>query len=186
MSVVFGDRGWRRCRPARVGGCLAALTVALLVPVSCSTEEARRVEGGTPVADGPNDPNEPFAIGDTIEIGDFRLVVHGLTDPYVGSSTETSASSDDRWVAVDVELINLEDEPVEVSGWALFEIQDSTHQDYRVVDPEDDTPSIDGEIPAGGSRRGTLVFEVPREVSGFRLFFAGDVFASGNATVALS
>lgn len=171
-----------RARPVVAG----AVVAAILGLGACSTEEARLVENGTTIPDGPADPNEPFGIGDTIQIGDYRLVVHDLTDPYVGTSTETSATSDDRWVAVDVQLTNLDDEPVEVSGWTLFEIEDSTNQGYRVIDPEDDTPSLDGEIPAGASRWGTLVFEVPREASGFELFFAGDVFASGAVSVTLS
>jgi hypothetical protein len=181
-----------RRRPAavvRAGLRVAGLAGGLLGAVvlgACSSEEARLVVGGQAVADdGPHSPNRPFTIGDTIEIGDFRLVVHGLTDPFVGGSPEATASPDDRWVAVDLELVNLADEPVEVSGWALFEVQDQTNQPHRAVDPEDDTRSVDGEIPAGGSRRGTIVFEVARDATGFELFFAGDVFASGSATVAL-
>lgn len=177
-------------RPRRAGfravAGLAAGALTMLTALGCSTEEAQLVENGTPVPDAPNDPNEPFAVGDTIQIGDFQLVVHGLIDPFVGSSDSTAPSQDDRWVGVDLTLTNLDDEPVEVSAWALFEIEDATLQNYRVIDPEDGTRSVNGEIPAGGSRRGTVVFEVAREATGLELFFAGDVFASGSATVALS
>lgn len=168
-------------------GRIVAALLAGGVLGACSSEEARLVEGGTTVPDdGASTPNGAFAIGDTIEIGDYRLLVHGLTDPFVGGTTRATASADDRWVAVDIELFNLADEAVEVSGWALFEVQDETNQPYRAVNPRDDTPSLDGEIPAGGSRRGTVVFEIPQEATGLRLFFAGDVFASGSATVVLS
>jgi hypothetical protein len=176
-----------RSRWVVAGRALAGASVLVTAPLlaACSSEEAQRVENGVAVPDDPNQPNEPFAMGDTIQIGDFQLVVHGLTDPFVGTSSETRPTEDDRWVAVDVELTNLDDEAVEVSGWALFEIVDSTRQSYRAIDPQDDTRSINGEIPAGGSRRGTIVFEVARDATGFELFFAGDVFASGSATVAL-
>lgn len=164
----------------------AVLVAGALTALACSTEEARLVENGSTVPDAPNSPNEPFRMGDTIQIGDYRLVVHDVVDPFVGASDDTRPRRGDRWVGVDATLTNLDDEAVEVSAWALFELEDSTLQSYRVIDPEDGTPSITGEIPAGGSRRGTIVFEVAGEANGFKLFFAGDVFSSGSVTVELT
>lgn len=176
--------GEHRARRALAAGLLAA---ALLAAAACSTEEPRRVAGGTTAPDdGANSPSDDFAVGDTIEIGDFRFVVHDFVDPFPDTSDSTSPSDDDRWVAVDASLTNLDDDEVTVQEVAVFEIQDSTYQGYNVIDTDEDLPELGGEIPAGETRRGTLVFEVPSDATGFRLSFAGDVYASGSVRVILS
>jgi Domain of unknown function (DUF4352) len=166
---------------------LVALAAATALAAGCSTEEPRQVSGGTTAPDdGPSTPSEDFAIGDTIELGDFRFVVHAVTDPFPDNSDTTSPSDDDRWVAVDATLTNLDDDAVTVQETAVFEIQDSTYRGYNVIDTDEDLPNIGGEIPGGESRRGTMVFEVSGSSTGLRLAFAGDVYASGSARVSLS
>jgi hypothetical protein len=182
--MITTDPANHRGRRALAGGLLTAALVAL---AACSTEEPRRVSGGTTAPDdGANTPSDDFAIGDTIEIGDFRFVVYDFVDPFPDNTDTTSPSEDDRWVAVDAALTNLDDDEVTVQETAVFEIQDSTYQGYNVIDTDENLPELGGDIPAGETRRGTLVFEVPAEATGLRLSFAGDVYASGSVRVSLS
>jgi hypothetical protein len=172
-------------RRARMALAMGMLVVAAVALVASSTEEPSLVEGGTTTTGARGQPADDFAIGDLIELGDFRLIVYDFTDPYPDNSATTSPSDDDRWVAVDAEVTNLDDEAVTMSATTEFEIQDSIHRGYNVIDTGESLPELSGEIPAGGSRRGTLVFEVSGASTGLRLSFAGDVFASGSAQVAL-
>jgi hypothetical protein len=180
------DRGRMTTRPARAALAAVVLAVALVALAASSTEEPSLVEGGTTSTGARGEPADDFAMGELIELGDFRLIVHDFTDPYPDNSSTTSPSDDDRWVAVDAEVTNLEDEPVTLSATVEFEVQDSTFRGYNVIDTDESLPDLSGEIPAGESRRGTMVFEVSGASTGLRLSFAGDVFASGSARVALS
>jgi Domain of unknown function (DUF4352) len=169
-----------------VGLVALATATATAIAGGCSTEEPRQVSGGTTAPDdGPSTPSEDFAVGDTIELGDFRFVVHAVTDPFPDNSETTSPSDDDRWVAVDAELTNLDDDAVTVQETAVFEVQDSRYRGFNVIDTGEDLPDVGGEIPGGESRRGTLVFEVSGRSTGLRLAFAGDVYASGSARIRL-
>jgi hypothetical protein len=167
-------------------GCV--LAIGVLASVASSSEEAAKVDdratsdaGGAEAAPA----GEAFAVGDTIELGELRLVVHGVTDPLASSNPVVAPAPGSRWVAVDTEVSNLGGAPVAVSSLMQFEVQDATNAAYDITITGENLPSIDGEVPAGGSRRGTMAFEVPEAATGLRLVFAGDLLSSGSAVIAL-
>jgi len=167
----------------------ATLAVGVAVQAGCSTEDASLVEGGTTTTGGTGGPLvEMFGVGDTVQLGDVRFTVHEVHDPVRPLNPETTLRDDRRWVAVDVEVENISTEEITISSVILFALQDVTHESYaaRTPDRNDGFPELDGDIAAGGSRRGTIIFEVPDIARELRLFFAGDVLASGSAQVLLS
>jgi uncharacterized protein DUF4352 len=168
-----------------VGATLAMAWGAL---AGCSDEDASLVVDGTTSTRPPGSPREEFSIGDTIEIGDVQLTVHGLVDPIRPINPSTTVAPDHRWVGVDVEVRNVSDEEVDMSGIVDFALQDVANESYAVRTPDrnDGFPDLDGEIQPDESRRGTLIFEVPSRARGLSLFFAGDVLASGSVQVQLT
>jgi hypothetical protein len=174
-------------------GKAQGVVVGCVLAVGIAASLASASEGATPVDDdeaatddgATGETASTFAIGDRSELGDLQLVVHGVTDPMVASNDVVVPPAGMRWVAVDTEVLNVADEPVAISSLAQFEIQDATNAAYHVTVTGENLPSIDGEAPPGGGRRGTTVFEVPEAATGLKLVLSGDLLASGSAVVAL-
>ena len=166
-------------------GCL--LAIGVVASVASSSEEATRVDDSSAAdADGGGTAApETFAVGDTVELGSLRVLVHAVTDPLASSNEFSTPAQGNRWVAVDVEVTNIGDQPVTLSSLMQFEVQDASNAAYAPALTAETLPSIDGEAAPGGSRRGTIVFEVPEAAAGLRLAFSGDLFASGSAVIAL-
>jgi hypothetical protein len=91
-----------------------------------------------------------------------------------------------RWVAADVEVTNSGTEPQNVSSLLCFEVADDQNRSYTLaITAEAGSSPPDGEVAAGGARRGTLTYEVPADAAGLRLTFKCDLFSTGSATIAL-
>lgn len=164
------------------------LVIGLVASVASSSEEkATRVDdSSTADSDGATTAApETFAVGDTVELGSLRVVVHAVTDPLTSSNQFSTPAQGHRWVAVDVEVTNVGGQPVALSSLMQFEVQDASNAAYGPALTAENLPSIDGEAPPGGSRRGTVVFEVPESAAGLRLAFSGDLLSSGSAVIVL-
>ena len=165
------------------------VALGLLAAIGSGDEEAKKVDSSGTDAGGDDSgadaPPQVFKVGDTVELGDLQVVVHGVTDPYTASNEFITPAAGQRWVAVDVEVKNTSDKAVPISSLAQFEVQDATNAAYPVTITGDTLATIDGEAAAQGARRGTMVFEVPAAATGLKLNFKGDIFSSGSATVVL-
>lgn len=143
-----------------------------------TTEEAE-------VKDSVSKPHV-FLVGDLVEIGDWRILVHAVTDPLKSSNEFIGPSSGSRWVAADVEVTNTASEPALMSALMCLELQDSFNQNYSIAITAEDFPELDGEVASSGSRRGVVVFEVPQSASGLVLKFSCDLFSTGQALIRLN
>lgn len=179
----------RRRRPPLLA--LAAVVGALvLATASTEDDEPARVDetGGTAEgADaGAGAGPEVFAVGDLVELGDWRVRVHGVTDPLQSTNPVITPAPGNRWVAADVEVTNTGSEPQVVSSLVCFEVVDDRNRSYTLALTADAASSPpDGEVAAGAARRGMLTYEVPADAAGLRLNFACDLFSTGSATIAL-
>jgi uncharacterized protein DUF4352 len=172
----------------RIVRLAASLVVGVLPLVECSTEHASRVVDGTTTTRVPGTPQESFTIGEEIQLGDLRLTVHRVIDDIRPLNPSTTVHEGRHWIGVDVSVENISTDEVNVSALVEFAVVDATNEQYaaRTPDRNDGFPELDGDIAAGGSRRGTIIFEVPRDARGLRLFFAGDPLASGSVQVVLT
>lgn len=175
-------------RAGRIAGVVAGVAFAVVAAVGCSNEDASLVSGGTTSTRPPGGARETFGIGDTVQLGDLRLTVHGVDELVHPLNPSTTVSEGRHWIVVDVEVENISTEEINISAVTNFALQDVTNEPYaaRTPDRNDGFPELDGDIAAGGSRRGTIIFEVNDGARGLRLFFAGDPLASGSAEVLLS
>lgn len=182
-------------RRARVVVGLVMTGVALLASVASSDEnEATRVDegsdgnqnGGGGGRGGGGSPEE-FSVGDVVELGDWRIQVHGFTDPYTEDNEFLSPAEGNRWVAVDAEVTNNGESADIVSSIVCFELLDGNNQAYTVtITAGEAAQPPDGEVASGASRRGTLVYELPAGVNDMRLSFKCDLFSTGSAVIRLS
>jgi hypothetical protein len=173
---------------------IGALALLGMVAVIASTEEeqAERVEAGA--ADGEQvadtdgaEAGEPeqFGVGELVRLGDYEVIVHEVTDGLPpGQFIQPAEGS--RYVAVDTEVTNNSDEAETVSTIMMFEVQDESNRSYNIALTDHDVPSLDGEVPAGQSRRGTMVFEVPGDAGALQLSFTGGFWSRGTAQIRLT
>lgn len=167
---------------------LAAILIAVIAAAASTSDEntAKKVDGETgETSDATGD--EVFKVGDKVELGDWQIVVHAVTDPVVPTNEFITPDEGNRWVTVDTEVFNQSSEPSSVSSILCFELQDSENRNYDItITSESTTASLDGEVDAGASRRGDLSFEVPEAATGLKLRFKCELFSSGTATIELS
>lgn len=167
-----------------------ALAVAVLAAVASTDEDEATLvddesDGGSGEDADEGAPQE-FGVGDVVELGDWHVRVHGVTDPYEGTNGFLEPDPGNRWVSVDVEVTNNGDGAEVVSSLACFEIMDDQNQSYsQTITGETGVESPDGEVPVDGSRRGTIEYEVPDDAGGLQLNFNCDLFSRGTATITL-
>lgn len=176
----------RRSRLLAVVAVLGALGVAA---ASTDENEPARVDEGGAGEDGATteaEQPEVFAVGDIVQLGDWQVRVHGVTDPVESTNPVITPAPGNRWVAVDVEVTNTGSEPQVVSSLVCFEIVDDQNRSYSLtITAEGGSSPPDGEVAAGASRRGILTYEVPADAAGLRLTFQCELFSTGSATIAL-
>ncbi len=138
----------------------------------------------SPAAD--EQTSETFTVGDRVAIGDWQIEVHEFIDPYDDDNRFLGPDAGRRWVAVDVEVFNIGDQPRDVTSVFCFDLQDELNRNFDqelFADTKVDAPN--GEVQPGESRRGTIVFEIPDDASGLRLNFKCQLLSTGSVTIQL-
>jgi len=168
---------------------VAVAGALVLATASTDENEPERVDDAGATSDGAageGDQPDVFAVGDLVELGDWQVRVHGVTDPVQSSNPIITPAPGNRWVAADVEVTNTGTEPQTVSSLVCFEVADDQNRSYTLaITAEAGSSPPDGEVAAGAARRGTLTYEVPADAAGLRLTFKCDLFSTGSATIAL-
>lgn len=125
-----------------------------------------------------------FKVGDKIELGDWGLVVHKVTDPLKPTDEFMTPEEGNRWVLVDLEVLKNGGGSGEFSSLLSLEIKDSTNKVYDQTVIGTETPP-DGTVAEGDSRRGEVAWEVPETATGLTLGFKPDIMSESTATVEL-
>lgn len=176
---TIGEFALSRLRIAAIAAATGAAIVATIA--SGSSNEATRVDG-----DGAAAQASEFNVGDMVELGDWRVQVHNVADPYTPSNDFITPAAGNRFVVVDAEVTNNSDSSQTVSSIICFELRDSTNRSYNVTFVGDNSSTIDGDAAPGSARRGDLAFELPGDAVGLQLQFKCDLFSSGSAVINLS
>lgn len=131
-------------------------------------------------------PQQIFAVGDVVEIGDFSLVVNEVTEPQATDFFQPDEGK--RFLGIDLTLENKTTEPVAVSTMLQMEVKDDTGQTYNLdigaISAMDGT-TPDGELAPGEKLRGQVGYQVPRDATGLMFVFDASVFGKGKLFVAL-
>lgn len=141
--------------------------------VSPASEAASAPPAAPPTTRGP----APGALGDRIQAGGLQLILRTVTDPFEGSDSVVTAPAAKRWVATDIEITNLSSTPATLAERDHFLLRDRADAQFGPTRTAEDLPALDGVLPPGETRRGTIVFELPEEARDLRLVFSA---APGN------
>jgi hypothetical protein len=114
--------------------------------------------------DEPAAPPATGEVGDSVENGNFALVVHSVEDPYPAPDEYYQPAPGYRWVAVEVSLTNISDEEQPYFAFD-FSLQDVDGGIYSMSYIDLATELESGSLAPGGSARGQVGFEVPEAAS---------------------
>ncbi|WOC13725.1 DUF4352 domain-containing protein [Gordonia sp. MP11Mi] len=166
----------------RSAAVAAVAAVALVATIASGEEDtAEKVDGET-----GTQQTADFAVGDTVKLGDWQVKVHGVQDPYISQNEFITPDAGNRYVVVDTEVTNKSDSSQVVSSVMCFELRDETNRSYDVTITDNVDTSLDGDVSADTSRRGSLSYEVPETSKELQLQFKCDLFGSGSALINLS
>lgn len=165
----------------RTAAIAAAAVLALGATIASGEENTATKVDGADAAQQAAD----FNVGDTVELGDWQVKVNGVTDPYVSGNEFITPAAGNRYVRVDAQVTNTGDKPETVSSMMCFDLRDDSNRSHDITFT-DNSSTLDGEVPAGGTLRGDLDFEIPDSATDLQLQFKCDLFGSGSALINLS
>lgn len=140
-------------------------------------EEVAEVEPARP---------ETFAVGDVVSIGDMVLVVLGWEE--IAGDQFNQPAEGQKFVAIDVLLVNQGTQSTAVSSLMQMELRDATAQRYTVdimANAATGASSPEGEISPGERVRGKVGFQVPQDATGLQFVFDADFWGTGKVFVDL-
>jgi hypothetical protein len=140
-------------------------------PTATTTAEPAEDSGGG---------QDVYAVGETATSSDLGVTLVTVQDPYESGNEFDVPQPGNRFVAAEVELTNDSDEPITWSSIMGAELTDSQNRPWTVALAGLDLPQLDGDVPAGGARRGWMVFEVPQDATGLQLRIKGSLTAAGS------
>lgn len=144
-------------------------------PAEGAPGEAAPAPAGSSAGD-----QEVHAVGQWAHTGDFDVTVHQVQDPYAPSNQFETPQPGHRFVAVEVEVRNTADDARTISTLLGAEVTDSMNRPWHVALAGTDLPQLDGDVPAGGARRGWMVFEVAEDSTELILRIKGSLTATGS------
>jgi Domain of unknown function (DUF4352) len=161
-------------------GCLVPLAIVLCVLVAIGIAIA--IGGGDDDGDTETaqTTEDVHAVGETAHTADLDVTVLQAQDPFQPANELEGPQAGNRFVAVEAEMTNATDELITWSSAVGAELTDSENRPYTVALAGTDLPQLDGDVPAGGARRGWIVFEVPQDATGLQLRIKGSPTATGS------
>lgn len=120
-----------------------------------------------------------LTVGSTDDTSGFDVTLLQLVDPWTSTNQFESPDAGNRFIAVELNMVNTTDEIRPFSTLLGMEVIDSLGQRWNPAFAGFDLPQLDGDVNPGSNIRGWQVFEVPADSTGLRLKVAGSLTASG-------
>nr|WP_286672881.1 DUF4352 domain-containing protein [Anaeromonas gelatinilytica] len=120
-----------------------------------------------------------LTLGKTIEMGDLSFVARSAQ--WKNGDEFSSPDEGEKWLAVDVEIINNSDESTSISSLLMFSLYDDENYSTEIAPFADTRGSLDGELGVGRSMAGEIAFEVPESSESFEFVFEPELFGFGQA-----
>jgi hypothetical protein len=130
-------------------------------------------------------PSASSGIGETAQVGEFAVTVHGFR-AYAGDQSAKPRAGN-SYLAVDLTVENVGSQPRTVSGVLMCRVADSNSYAYPMcLAAPGLRGSIDGELAPGRKVRGEVAFEVPLTSRGFEFMFTPSPLRPGQAIIPLT
>jgi len=161
--------------------------VIIIGSVGCQQNRLQPKKSGEVIEDDQTvvvEEQQIFAIGDVIEIGDEKIVVHSVSDynePYEWLAPETG----NKYVAVEVSLENIGTSDINYHP-EEFQLKDDQGYSFNISYIGKQTPSFDaGTLSPGQTARGFITFQVLNDAGPLELNFKPKWWNAGQVTVKL-
>jgi hypothetical protein len=161
--------------------------VAIGAAIAGTAEEETGTSDATPAA--PEDAAAtdavapdvaaPLTVGGSDTTSGFNVTLLQVVDPWTSNNQFESPDAGNRFVAVELNMVNSTDEIKPFSTLLGLEVIDSLGQRWNPAFAGVDLPQLDGDVAPGQNIRGWQVFEVPADATGLRLKVSGSLTASG-------
>ena len=157
--------------------------VAIGAAIAGTAEEETGTSDATPAA--PEDAAATDAVAPPLTVGGsdttsgFNVTLLQVVDPWTSNNQFESPDAGNRFVAVELNMVNSTDEIKPFSTLLGLEVIDSLGQRWNPAFAGVDLPQLDGDVAPGQNIRGWQVFEVPADATGLRLKVSGSLTASG-------
>jgi hypothetical protein len=125
------------------------------------------------------DSSGPLTVGSTDNTSGFDVTLLQVVDPWTSTNQFESPDAGNRFLAVELNMVNTTDEIRPFSTLLGLEIIDSLGQRWNPAFAGFDLPQLGGDVAPGENIRGWQVFEVPADATGLRLKVLGSLTASG-------
>lgn len=169
---------------------LALIAVVAVVALSGGDDEETTSEGPSATeagdaapAEGDEEPaaegEDTYEVGETATTGDLEVTVDTVEDPWEPTNEFDTPAEGQRYVGVELTIVNTGDETTTFSTFGSVEVVDSEGQAWDVTFTTSDEPSIDGDVPAGATRKGWLYLEVGEDATDLQLRVKGNFTATG-------
>lgn len=122
---------------------------------------------------------EVHAVGDTGMSGDFEITVNTVEDPWTPDNEFETPPTGQRFIGVEMTLVNTGDSTTTFSTLIGVEVVDSEGRAWNVALTTSAEPQIDGAVPAGATRRGWVYLAVGEDASGLEMRVKGNITATG-------
>ena len=132
-----------------------------------------------------SDGNSEFKVGDIISFEGQEVVVTSVERNYSTGNKYTKPSEGKEFVKVNIQIQNKsqDKESFNALDWEI-EDSDGVINDYSILGQADDHLGY-GDLAAGGTKKGSLVFEVPAGDKGLKLHFTPNIWSSKEVVINL-
>lgn len=166
---------------------LPILVVVIIFTVGCTNNKLQpKKSGEVDEADQSIATVEQtvFSVGDIIEIGDEKLIVHGVND-YQESYEWLAPEPGKKYVAVEVSLENIGTGDINYHP-EEFQLKDDQGYSFNISYIGKRTPSFDpGTLTSGQTVRGYITFQVLNDAGPLELNFKPKWWNAGQVTIKL-
>lgn len=182
---------------ARKLACFMALAMILFGILACGGSasptlvatvgsEADTTAHEQPTQSPAQTSQQNYKVGDVMAIGDNVLVVLGWEN--VPANDFSKPDPGNKFVAVELLIVNNSSSPMSVSTLLQMSLKDSTAQKYDtdlLATTAIQGGSVDGELSPGEKIRGKVGFQIPEAAQGLQFVFDASIFGTGKLFIDL-
>lgn len=153
---------------------------ALLACGGSDTNTGTAANSDTQTKNTPAPAQQHFKIGQTVKIGStFQQTINSAKVSDGDDMNHPKAGT--HYLLVDVSITNVSQKEQEISSMAMWDLRDSTGQQYTESITSFTKPP-DGKLEPGSPLRGVIAYEVPTGMHAFTLAFQADMLSAGQTT----
>jgi len=125
--------------------------------------------------------NKTFKVGDVIVVDGMEVSVTSVQRNWTGEYSKPDDGKE--YVKVNVQITNKSEdkESYNALSWKMEDSNGAIDGCEFVIDNEDDLNS--GELAKGGTKKGSLIFEVPKDDKSLKLHYLPDIFTNNHETI---